>query len=189
MRDFVAQGLSIKKNRDCIRFFEINEGKFKEQLSGLVKVKKEVTDMKNFNGVSLQAVLKIRVHPYSFLQLQEPFTLYLHDMKSSDDLATALHTYTRKYKYSYVDKISAPADPTTPTPAAPTTTEGQQPASAQPKPPTKQVDVKKQTILQLIDEGKDLQFVVRTTRKAHIYRATQFGTCLMVCLCFYLFVL
>jgi len=187
----VASGLGLKKNRNCIKFFEVDEKNIKKQLAGQIKLKKEVTDLKSFNGVSIQAVLNISVHPISFLQLKDPFKLYLHDMRSSDDLAVALHTYTRRYKYCYVDKIAA-LDPTEQQQQQPSTTDAEnKDPSLKPNtpPPKKQYDIKKQTILHYVDEDLPIPMVVRTTTQGKIYRAMHFGLSFLIVLLCYLLVL
>ncbi|KAG2393182.1 hypothetical protein C9374_009759 [Naegleria lovaniensis] len=152
LKELVATGLSIQHNKDCIKFFEIDEKNFEKQLAGWTKVKKEVTDLDKFDGVSIQAVLKIMVHPYSFLQLKDPFYIYLHDIKTSDDISRALHTYTWRYKYCYVDKISVPSESSASTDVG---TPANSTTATTPSPST-QKEIKKHTILKLIDGGKPI---------------------------------
>lgn len=178
----MATGLSLHHNKDCIKFFEIDEKNFEKQLAGLTRVKKEVTNLDKFGGVSLQAVLKIMVHPYSFLQLKDPFYIYLHDIKSSDDISRALHTYTWRYKYCYVDKISVPSEASTNS----TTTNS---TSSQPTASAPQKEIKKHTILKLIDDGKPIAMVVRTTRMGQLFKGFQFGLSFLITLLIYLFIL
>ncbi|KAL9643320.1 hypothetical protein ABK040_014775 [Willaertia magna] len=159
LREFVATGLKLNNNKECIKFFEIDERNKEKQLKGQLKLKKEVTDIGSFQGKALQAVIQVKVLPFSFLQLQDAFPIYLHDVRGAEDFAIALHTYTRKYKYCYVFRIATDDDGTP-------QREGEI---------SKAGGVKRSTILRMIDENKEIPLVIRSTTVGKIYKASQFA--------------